>query len=106
MINELRELGNKDFAEPMLTAINLWLEKGKSKLDPKEFRSLYIKKIGQDMNKGKKLSRPNGAMNKVTVMNVGLLHVDPYQTIKLGATPINNEEHSTPNEDFIGLSFY
>jgi hypothetical protein len=34
----------KEFSEHLLNTLQFWLEKGKSKLDPKEFRTLYINK--------------------------------------------------------------
>jgi len=58
----------------MLSIIESWLERGKPKLDPKEFRSLYIKKNPQDMNAGKN-SRGNSSLmsnsKKLTVLNIG-----------------------------------
>jgi len=58
----------------MLQIIESWLERGKPKLDPKEFRSLYIKKNPQDMNAGKN-SRGNSSLmsnsKKLTVLNIG-----------------------------------
>ena len=45
LISDLQKESEKDFALPLLTYLVNQLEKGKSKLDPKEFRDLYIKKI-------------------------------------------------------------
>lgn len=43
-MNDLRRMPEKEFSDHMLNTLQQWLEKGKSKLDPKEFRTLYINK--------------------------------------------------------------
>lgn len=40
-----------DFSFHLILSMEAQLERGRSKLDPKEFRTLYIKKISQDQNK-------------------------------------------------------
>jgi|LauGreDrversion4_2_1035121.scaffolds.fasta_scaffold354658_2 hypothetical protein len=45
MMNDLKKLKEKEFAEPLLAVLTQWMEKSKQKLDPKEFRTLYINKI-------------------------------------------------------------
>ena len=45
LISDLQKASEKDFALPLLAYITNQLEKGKSKLYPKEFRDLYINKI-------------------------------------------------------------
>lgn len=45
---DLKAKEQSDYANHLLQTLTSWLEKGKSKLDPKEFRTLYIKKISQD----------------------------------------------------------
>lgn len=44
LINDLKRVADKAFSEFLLGIITQWMEKSKSKLDPKEFRTLYINK--------------------------------------------------------------
>lgn len=43
-MHDLKRLSDKEFSDHLLTTIQTLLDKGKSKLDPKEFRTLYINK--------------------------------------------------------------
>ena len=72
-MKELREIYDKEFSAHLLAVVHKWLDKGKSKLDPKEFRSLYIKKICQDCHAKKKNRHLSANMNqkRVTVINLG-----------------------------------
>ena len=45
LMQDLKRMPEKEFAEHLLIVLQSWLDKGKSKLDPKEFRTLYINKI-------------------------------------------------------------
>jgi len=44
LLSDLKRLAEKDFADYLASVVSQWLEKSKSKLDPKEFRTLYINK--------------------------------------------------------------
>lgn len=44
LLSDLKRLAEKDFADYLASVVTQWLEKSKSKLDPKEFRTLYINK--------------------------------------------------------------
>jgi hypothetical protein len=50
ILQDLKQSQSEDYAQHLIKCIESWLEKGKSKLDPKEFRNLYIKKIAQEQN--------------------------------------------------------
>jgi hypothetical protein len=73
-MNDLRTVEkSSEFATHLLSCIEQFLERGKSKLDPKEFRTLYIKKISQDQNKKHNRHTSMGMNNskKLTVLNLG-----------------------------------
>lgn len=43
-MHDLKRLSDKEFSDHLMNTIQQLLDKGKSKLDPKEFRTLYINK--------------------------------------------------------------
>lgn len=48
LLQDLKEHESEDYARHLLICLEQWLDKNKSKLEPKEFRSLYIKKFAQE----------------------------------------------------------
>jgi hypothetical protein len=62
-ISDLTKLSDKEFSDPMLNYINNQLEKSRSKLNPKEFRDLYIKKIYSYQGFGRENNRISGNTN-------------------------------------------
>ena len=64
-MHDLKRLCDKEFSDHLLITIQTWLDKGKSKLDPKEFRTLYI-------NKNYSNSDFQGANNKKKQRQVSL----------------------------------
>jgi hypothetical protein len=79
LTNDLKQRGELDFGQHLLACLEQWLDKGKSRLDPKEFRTLYIKKISQEQNNLKhsrsvQLNLSNS--KKFTVVSAGQQVVD------------------------------
>ena len=64
-MHDLKRLCDKEFSDHLLITIQTWLDKSKSKLDPKEFRTLYI-------NKNYSNSDFQGANNKKKQRQVSL----------------------------------
>ncbi len=97
-MRDLKKEENEDYAQQLLRSLEGWVEKSRSKLDPKEFRSLYIKKIAQDQHSSSKNQR-------------GLLMGQKKLTMISAGTQIETSGFEEPEEgqtslDTIGLAFY
>eukprot|EP00347_Sterkiella_histriomuscorum_P004161 403361523 len=98
-----KEQTGEPYAKHLLTYIEAQVERGISRLSPREFRQLYIKKIPQEpanggMRTNSKLMNSMNKSNKFTVLNKGsqIMNMSEFE----------GQEESIMKYDLIGLSFY
>ena len=89
LLSDLKRLSDKDFAEFLFSVVTQWLEKSKSKLDPKEFRTLYINKNYSNTDNQTLKLKQSSRQISISMMSSSL------GNSSLGLSALHNAIHQT-----------
>ena len=90
-----------EYSEHLLTILRGWIEQGKSKLDPKEFRTLYINKNYSNTDFTGSYSLKKKSQNQMSLMLVSPAGLAPLNSNSNNSLALHNS-HQSANPHSLG----